>query len=187
MIFPNCDLLRLMKTHIKILILGLVQQLKMKHRKQSISMRCSFTMCMKTITIYCFAFRFFLSQADMESPLLSDKNKLFRDDSTPEEKVLLTDNWSQTALSLPPMLPPEIEAVLSSYYTFNASQRHQTSDDLNSSNSSLSRKKLLFDDLNASERDEFDRSCCTPQTTKVCTELFFNLTLLSFSNLFTNF
>lgn len=103
----------------------------------------------------------------MESPILSDiKRTAFIDDSTPvKEKPITSDTWTQTTLSFPPVLPPEVETILSTYCNFNANQWNQN-DDLNSSNSSVSRKKLLFDDVN--DDNSSSNSCCTtPQSSKV--------------------
>lgn len=106
----------------------------------------------------------------MESPILPPdvKRTVLLDDDTPvKEKPITIDTWSQTTLSFPPVLPPEVEAVLSSYCNFNANQWNQN-DDLNSSNSSLSRKKLLFDDVNDDNSNSNSNSCCTtPQSSKV--------------------
>lgn len=102
----------------------------------------------------------------MESPILSDIKKNSNIDDTPiKEKTITVDTWSQTTLSFPPVLPPEVETILSSYCNFNANQWNQN-DDLNTSNSSLSRKKLYFDDLN-DDNSNPNSNCTTPQRPKV--------------------
>lgn len=104
----------------------------------------------------------------MESPSLSEVKKNLTIDDTPvREKATTADTWAQTTLSFPPVLPPEVEAILSSYYSFNSNQWNQN-DELNTSNSSVSRKKLYFDGLDDdNSNSNHNSNCTTPQRPKV--------------------
>lgn len=112
--------------------------------------------------------KFFSSHiVHMESPVLSEikKNSSSLDDTPIKEKPILIDTWSQTTLSFPSVLPPDVEAILNTYYSFNSNQANQN-DDLNTSNSSVSRKKLYFDDLN-DDNSNPNSNCTTPQRPKI--------------------
>lgn len=100
------------------------------------SVKYSF-ICLRLKLLY---YRFFESHlVDLQSPVSVDlkKTKIKKVD---EEKTLMLDTWTQTDLTLPPSLPPDVEAILSRFCVFKSQPEYK--EDFN--NSSGSRKKLLF-------------------------------------------
>lgn len=111
-------------------------------------------------------FRFFSSHVvDMDSPLRVDKTKQLNK-LKGNEKPLGLETWTQTDLTLPPILPPDVEAVLARYCIFGGRQKTLNNSDLNTSTGS--RKKLLFRNFNYLSPE---RKVCK-LTFKTCT-LFF--------------
>ncbi|XP_031826709.2 aurora kinase A activator-like protein bora [Nomia melanderi] len=70
------------------------------------------------------------------------------------------DGWSQTVLSLPPNLPPDVAEALKPYFTFTQEQ-NSDSDDANSSNNSL-RRKLFFNNDECAENEEESSEYLSP-------------------------
>ncbi|XP_058791812.1 protein aurora borealis [Phymastichus coffea] len=74
------------------------------------------------------------------------------------------ESWTQTVLSLPPVLPPSVEEILKPYFNFIQDQ-NLDNEEINTSNTSL-RRKLFFENHNDSHNESSDSEVISPIKSK---------------------